>query len=70
MFDKQNGQQLDLKYLEEKTKILDTKFKVLAEFAKEAENTNCDMLLFKNVLINKPKIYRNYCEIWLICKMN
>jgi hypothetical protein len=48
-FDKQFGDKLDPKYLEEVSKKLDTKFKVLAQFTKEAESSNCDMLLFKTV---------------------
>lgn len=48
-FDKQFGDKTDLKFLEEKTKRLDSKFKVLQDFTREAESSNCDMLLFKNV---------------------
>ena len=49
-FDKQFGEKMDPKYLEEVSKKLDTKFKVLAQFTKEAESSNCDMLLFKTKL--------------------
>ena len=48
-FDKQGGEKIDMKVLEEKAKQLDNKFKLLADFTREAETSNCDMLLFKNV---------------------
>lgn len=48
-FDKQFGEKTDLKFLEEKTKRLDAKFKVLQDCTREAESSNCDMLLFKKV---------------------
>lgn len=43
------GEKLDVKSLEEKAKQLDNKFKILADFAQEGENSGCDMMLFKNV---------------------
>ena len=69
-FDKQFGEKADLKFLEEVSKRLDNKFKVLSDFTKEAETTGCDMLLFKNVISPfslTPN--RSYNVTWPISRM-
>ena len=59
-FDKQFGEKTDLKFLEDVSKRLDNKFKVLADFTKETENSSCDMLLFKNV---RKTVRKQFIEI-------
>ncbi len=51
-FDKQFAEKIDLKYLEDVSRRLDNRFKVLVEFSQEVEASGTDMALFKNVFIN------------------
>lgn len=68
MFEKKFAEKFSIEELEEFSKRLDDRFNVLIEFTRESERSNCDILLFKNAIFYLP--YRDYKEIWLICKMN
>lgn len=61
-FDSQFKNDIDIKYLENLSRRLDNKFQVLVDFTKESESSNCDILLFKNV-INHLSFHRNSKEI-------
>lgn len=49
-FDKQFGDKLDIRLLEDISKRLDSRFKILGDYAKETEQPNCDLTLFRAVL--------------------
>lgn len=49
-FDRQFGDKLDIRLLEDISKRLDSRFKILADYAKETEQPNCDLTLFRSVL--------------------
>ena len=49
-FDKQFGDKLEIRALEEISKKLDMRFKVLGDYARETEQQNCDMSYFHEVL--------------------
>jgi len=52
-FDKRFGDKIDIDLLESISRKLDNKFQVLADFTRESEASNCDILLFKNVILFK-----------------
>jgi hypothetical protein len=68
-FDAQFGDKIDVEFLESMSRRLDNKFQVLVDFTRESERSNCDILLFKNV-ISFITFSRNYKGIWWIFKMN
>jgi len=68
-FDAQFGDQINIEFLENMSRKLDNKFQVLVDFTRESERSNCDILLFKNVILTLI-FPRNSKEISWIFRMS
>jgi hypothetical protein len=64
-FDRQFGDKLDIRLLEDISKRLDSRFKILADYARETEQPHCDLTLFRAVhFVLKLRNLRLICLIY------